>query len=99
MLACATVTITATAIIGSAEAKPGFPGGFKPWPTFNGPKYKPWPTYNPHPHWHGGVGIGLIGVGIGSGLASAASDDCYTVRSRVFVPGVGIVIKRRLVCD
>ena len=40
MLACATVTITATAIIGSAEAKPGFPGGFKPWPTFNGPKYK-----------------------------------------------------------
>jgi hypothetical protein len=87
LLVCATAAIAATAAIGSAEAKPGFGGGFKPWPTFN-----------PHPHWHGG-GIGLgLGVGLG-GPTYVANDDCFYVRKRVFIPGYGVVVKRKLVCS
>ena len=44
------------------------------------------------------------GLAVGVGLASIRSasvddSDCYYVRRRVFVPGVGIVRKRELVCD
>ena len=42
--------------------------------------------------------VGLVGLGVGVGSA-VASDDCYYVRSRTFVPGYGVVVKRRLVCD
>jgi hypothetical protein len=45
-------------------------------------------------HWHGGFGgglsVGLVGYEGGS--------DCYYVRRDVFVPGIGIVGKRELVC-
>jgi len=47
-----------------------------------------------HHQWHGGFGgglsIGLVGYEGGS--------DCYYVRRSVFVPGIGIVGKRELVC-
>lgn len=51
-----------------------------------------------HGHWGGHHGYygGMALVGAGLGLA--ASDECYTVRRRVFVPGVGLVSRRTLVC-
>jgi hypothetical protein len=52
------------------------------------------PGAGSHHHWHGGFGgglsIGLIGYDGGG--------DCYYVRRSVFVPGIGIVGKRELVC-
>jgi hypothetical protein len=45
-------------------------------------------------HWHGGgLSVGLIGVDSGIG------GDCYYVRRAVFVPGIGMVSKRELVCE
>jgi hypothetical protein len=50
-----------------------------------------------HHGWGGGYGWG---GGISVGLVSNVSDgDCYYVRRSVFVPGVGIVGKRQLVCQ
>ena len=46
-------------------------------------------------------GAGLaVGVGLASiRFASVDDGDCYYVRRRVFIPGVGTVRKRELVCD
>jgi hypothetical protein len=62
---------------------------------------KPW-----HHHHHGhfgayagiGLGVGLLGALIAN-AAAPARDDCYTARRNVYVPGVGIVNKRVLVCE
>jgi hypothetical protein len=46
---------------------------------------------------HGGLGIR---VGIVSAVAAVPNDeDCYYVRRRVFVPGVGFMRKRALICE
>ena len=59
--------------------------------------------WNPHPHFGGGISIGLgVGVvdpGFGYGGSYAGyGSDCYYVRRSVFVPGLGFVGKRQLVC-
>jgi hypothetical protein len=44
-------------------------------------------------HWHGGgLSVGLIDTGVIGG-------ECYYVRRAVFVPGIGMVSKRDLVCS
>jgi hypothetical protein len=58
------------------------------------------PFFHPHGHFggfghHGYWGGGLTVVGVNSGIAA---DDCYYVRRRVLVPGIGIVKRRELVC-
>jgi hypothetical protein len=48
-------------------------------------------------HWNGGYGGGLSV----SFAAPAVADegDCYYVRRRVFIDGVGVVMKRQMVCN
>lgn len=49
-----------------------------------------------HPHLHVGVGFGGVGVvdpGFGYGYGG-----CYKTYRKVFVPGVGIMLKKQLVC-
>jgi hypothetical protein len=46
-----------------------------------------------HPHWHFGVG-----VGIDPGFSAGYAPGCYFVRHKVFVPGIGFVKKRQMVC-
>ena len=66
------------------------PSGPKPWPK------DPCCTGHGHGggHW-GGVSLGLVAAP----AYAAADDDCFYVRKRVYVPGVGTVLKRRLVCQ
>ena len=82
-------TAAAAAISAAAVATPanagfkGCCGGWNPGGGF-------------HHHWGGGFGggvsIGLVGdVSVGG--------DCYYVRRAVFVPGIGVVGKRQLVCE
>jgi len=55
------------------------------------------PGYNNH--WNGG---GYYGGGLSINFATpSVSDegDCYFVRRRVFIDGVGIVAKRQMVCN
>ena len=56
-------------------------------------------TWTPghHNHWNGGYGGGLSV----SFAAPAVADegDCYFVRRRVFIDGVGVVMKRQMVCN
>ncbi|MBR1227757.1 MULTISPECIES: hypothetical protein [unclassified Bradyrhizobium] len=47
--------------------------------------------HHSHGWWGGGLSIGLIGD---TGYAS----DCYYARRTAFVPGIGYVAKRQLVC-
>ena len=39
-----------------------------------------------------------MGVGLMSAAAMSADEDCLYVRRKVFVPGVGFVKRRHLVC-
>jgi hypothetical protein len=78
---------------GAAQAGPGWKGKIDP--TFSrGPI---WGGHRPHghrPHWghrHGG------GYG-GAYIVGSYDDDCYFVKKRIFVPGYGVIIKRRQVC-
>jgi hypothetical protein len=56
-------------------------------------------TWTPghHNHWNGGYGDGLSV----SFAAPAVADegDCYYVRRRVYIDGVGVVMKRQMVCN
>jgi hypothetical protein len=52
-------------------------------------------------HWNGGGGYGY-GGGLSINFAApvaADEGDCYFVRRRVFIDGVGVVAKRQLVCN
>ena len=57
-------------------------------------------TWTPghHNHWNGGGYDGGLSI---SFAAPAAVDegDCYFVRRRVFIPQVGMVMKRQMVCN
>lgn len=57
-------------------------------------------TWTPgHNHWNGG---GYYGGGLSINFATpsvADEGDCYMVRRRVFVDGVGVVMKRQMVCN
>jgi hypothetical protein len=59
-----------------------------------------WTPGGHHNHWDGG------GYGYGGGLSinfaqpqAMDEGDCYYVRRRVFIPGVGVVAKRQMVCN
>jgi len=50
-------------------------------------------------HWNGGGGYGG-GFSINFAQPQAMEDgDCYYVRRQVFIPEVGVVSKRQLVCN
>ena len=49
-------------------------------------------------HWNGG-GYGG-GLSVSFATSSVADEgDCYFVRRRVFIDGVGVVMKRQMVCN
>lgn len=49
-------------------------------------------------HWNGG-GYGY-GLSIGFPAPAVADEgDCYYVRRRVYIDGVGVVMKRQMVCN
>ena len=50
-----------------------------------------------HNHWNGGYGGGLS-INFATPVA-ADEGDCYFVRRRVFIPQVGMVMKRQMVCN
>ena len=52
--------------------------------------------HNNH-HWNGGYGGGLS-INFATPMA-ADEGDCYLVRRRVFIDGVGVVMKRQMVCN
>jgi hypothetical protein len=76
----------------------------------NGPGPGPYPHPGPKPglsshpygfhgHHHGSWGPAGLAVGlVGLSSAAMAADDCFYVRRKVFVPGVGLVRRRELVC-
>jgi hypothetical protein len=98
--------VIAAAIIGAVSVA-SFAASAKP---FLGPPAKPgcigcnpntWTPGNHHNnHWNGGYG-GYGGFGLNINLAEPVSDagDCYYVRRQVFIPQVGVVSKRQLVCN
>ncbi len=50
-------------------------------------------------HWNGGGGYGG-GLSISFAAPVAADEgDCYFVRRRVYIDGVGVVMKRQMVCN
>jgi len=50
-----------------------------------------------HNHWNGGYGGGLS---INFAQPAAMDEgDCYFVRRRVYIDGVGVVAKRQMVCN
>ena len=58
-------------------------------------------TWTPNNNWNGG-GFGGFSGGLTINLAqpvSADDGDCYYVRRKVFIPQVGVVSKRQLVCN
>jgi hypothetical protein len=55
-----------------------------------------WNPGGHHHHWHGGGGFG---IGIGLIGDTGYGGDCYYVNRTVFVPGIGYVAKRQLVCE
>jgi hypothetical protein len=58
---------------------------------------KPIGGWHPHHHFGGGLSFG-VGVGVDPGFSAGYAPGCFFVRHKVFVPGVGIVKKRQLVC-
>jgi hypothetical protein len=99
--------VIAAAIVGAVSVV-SFAASAKP---FLGPPAKPgcigcnpntWTPGNHHNnHWNGGYG-GYGGFGLNINLAepvSADEGDCYYVRRQVFIPQVGVVSKRQLVCN
>jgi len=56
-------------------------------------------TWTPghHNHWNGGYGGGLS-INFATPVA-ADEGDCYFVRRRVYIDGVGVVAKRQMVCN
>jgi len=59
-----------------------------------------WTPGGHHNHWNGGGGYGYGGLSINFATPVAADEgDCYFVRRRVFIDGVGVVMKRQMVCN
>ena len=90
LIAAAAAAICAGSAVTPANAftiiKPGCCGGY--------------PGGGFHPHSGGGVSIGIgfdSGYSYGVG-APVIGSDCFYVRRKVPVPGVGLVSKRQLVC-
>ena len=58
-----------------------------------------WTPGNHHNHWNGGYGFsGGLSINLAQPV-SADEGDCYYVRRQVFIPQVGVVSKRQLVCN
>jgi hypothetical protein len=58
-----------------------------------------WTPTNHHNHWNGGYGFsGGLSINLAQPV-SADEGDCYYVRRQVFIPQVGVVSKRQLVCN
>lgn len=106
MLFAAVAAIAASASLTPVQAKgiggPGMggqnnPNGpYKPGGGFGGGGYPNKPGccggFTGHHHgWGGGVSVGFVNT--------VSDGDCYYVRRRVVVPGVGVVSKRQLVCE
>jgi len=102
LVAVAAIAISAS--LTSVDAKPGGPGiGMIGGGGNNGGGGGGYPnkpgccggfTGNPHGWgggWGGGISVGLVNT-VGGG-------DCYYVRRRVLVPGIGVVIRRQLICE
>jgi hypothetical protein len=50
-------------------------------------------------HWNGGGSYGgSLNINIAA-PAAADEGDCYVVRRRVYIDGVGVVMKRQMVCN
>jgi hypothetical protein len=59
-----------------------------------------WTPGNHGNHWNGGYGGFGGGLSINFAQPSAVDEgDCYYVRRQVFIPQVGVVSKRQLVCN
>jgi hypothetical protein len=56
-----------------------------------------WTPGGHHNHWNGGYGGGLS-INFATPVA-ADEGDCYYVRRKVFIDGVGVVMKRQMVCN
>jgi hypothetical protein len=58
-------------------------------------------TWTPghHNHWNGGGGFsGGLSINLAA-PAVADEGDCYYVRRKVFIPEVGVVMKRQMICN
>ena len=56
-----------------------------------------WTPGGHHHHWNGGYGGGLS---INFAAPAVADEgDCYFVRRRVYIDGVGVVARREMVCN
>jgi len=53
--------------------------------------------WHPHHHFGGGLSFG-VGVGVDPGFTAGYAPGCFFVRHKVFVPGIGFMKKRQLVC-
>ena len=51
-------------------------------------------------HWNGGGYGGGLSISFAAPAAAVADEgDCYFVRRKVFIDGVGVVMKRQMVCN
>jgi hypothetical protein len=97
--------VAATALMAAPVAHAGqfnqnmkLSNGPGPGPNPHGPK----PGLSSHGHgFHNHHHWGAVGLGVGlmSAAAMAADSDCFYIRRKMFVPGVGIVKRRELVCS
>jgi hypothetical protein len=82
-LALGVAAVPAASLGTATQAEAGFTGGH----------------WGGHGHWgHGHWGHGHFGHGHGFAVASYGS-DCYRVYRKRFIPGIGVVARRILVCD
>ena len=96
--------VLAAAVIGAVSMS-SFAASAGP---FLGPPAKPgcigcnpntWTPGNHGNHWNGGYGFsGGLSINLAQ-PGSADEGDCYYVRRQVFIPEVGVVSKRQLVCN
>ena len=85
----AAAVIGVVSLSGAASAGPG-----KPCIGCNSNSWTPG-NHGHHNHWHGGYGGGLS-INF---AAPADEGDCYFVRRRVYIDGVGVVAQRQMVCN
>ena len=93
----------AAAVVGavSVASLPASAGPFKPGcqGSIVGCNPNTWTPGN-HNHWNGGYGGFSGGVSINLAQPAAMDDgDCYYVRRKVYIPEVGVVMKRQMVCN
>jgi hypothetical protein len=58
-----------------------------------------WTPGNNGNNWNAGSGGFGLSINLGQPTYAADEGDCYYVRRRVFIPQVGVVLKRQLVCN